>query len=248
MTELIHTGERLDELNPYGLSILQRPNAFCFGTDAVLLAHFARAKKHHKVLDLGTGTGILPLLMTALFHPKHITGIEIQPAMAEMAQRSVAYNRLSAQIDILPGDYTKPEFLSSFGQFDVVVCNPPYGKLGHGDCSLDTPHAIARFEICTDFAQVCIAASKALVSMGRFFCIHQTNRLTELLSCMQQTNLMPKRLKFIHANPQKTSNLVLIECIKGGKEGVKTEPPLFLTGPDGKTSATMQSIYQGGLL
>ena len=102
----------------------------------MLLAHFARAKKQHRVLDLGTGTGILSLLMTALFHPKHITGIEIQPNMADMAQRSVAYNELASSIDIVTGDYTKPQTLHALGIYDVVVCNPPYGKLGHGECSV----------------------------------------------------------------------------------------------------------------
>lgn len=248
MTALISPNERLDELNPYGLYILQHPDAFRFGTDAVLLAHFARAKKNQRVLDLGTGTGILPLLMTALFHPKHIVGVEIQPPMADMARRSVAYNHLTDKIEIVPGDYTKQAFLSTLGQFEIVVCNPPYGKLGHGECSMDTAHALARFEICADFSEICMAANKALVSMGHFFCIHQTNRLSELLLTLQQADLMPKRLKFVHGSQKKVSNLVLIECIKGGKEGLKVEPPLFLTDADGKTSATMHTIYQGGLL
>lgn len=248
MTTLIRSGERLDELNPYGLYILQHPDAFRFGTDAVLLAHFARAKKQHRVLDLGTGTGILPLLMTALFHPKHITGIEIQPNMADMAQRSVAYNGLEPHIEIATGDYTKPQTLRALGLYDVVVCNPPYGKLGHGECSVDTPHALARFEICADFSEICQSAQMALTSMGHFFCIHQTNRLMELLDTLHQSRLEPKRLRFVHGNPEKNASLVLIECIKGGKSGMKVESPLFLTDSQGKTSLTMERIYQGGLL
>lgn len=248
MTVLIHSGERLDELHPYGMFILQHPDAFRFGTDAVLLAHFARAKRQHRVLDLGTGTGILPLLIHALFQPKHITGIEIQPNMADMAQRSVAYNQLTPAIEIITGDYTRPQILRPLGQYDVVVCNPPYGKLGHGECSVDAPHALARFEICADFAEICRSAQMALTSMGHFFCIHQTNRLMELLSTLHQAHLEPKRLRFVHSNAEKNAGLVLIECIKGGKSGMKVEPPLFLTDAQGKTSLTMEKIYQGGLL
>ena len=248
MTTLIHPGERLDELHPYGLFILQHPDAFRFGTDAVLLAHFARAKKQHRVLDLGTGTGILPLLMTALFHPKHITGIEIQPNMADMAQRSVGYNDLASSIDIVTGDYTKPQTLHALGIYDVVVCNPPYGKLGHGECSVDAPHALARFEICADFSEICQSAQMALTSMGHFFCIHQTIRLMELLDTLHHSHLEPKRLRFVHGNPEKNANLVLIECIKGGKSGLKVESPLFLTDAKGQASLTMERIYQGVLL
>ena len=248
MNTLIHPGERLDELNPYGLFILQHPDTFRFGTDSVLLAHFARVRKQQRVLDLGTGTGILPLLLTALFHPKHITGIEIQPNMADMAQRSVAYNGLQDQIQIIAGDYTKFPTLNDLGQYDVVICNPPYGKLGHGECSLDTPHALARFEICADFSEICQSASHVLMSMGRFFCIHQTNRLSELLTTLLENQLQPKRLRFVYGSPHKNSSLVLIECIKGGKPGVKVEGPLFLTDQEGKTTLTMEKIYQGGLL
>lgn len=247
-TAFVQPGERLDELQPYGLSILQRPKEFCFGTDAVLLAHFARAKAYQRVLDLGTGTGILPLLMTALFAPKSIVGVEIQPPMAELAARSVRYNELQTTIRILSGDYTRRETLAPLGQFDVVVCNPPYGKLGHGAHSEDTPHALARFEICAQFSEICQAAQKALVSMGRFYCIHQASRLPELLETLHAHTLVPKRLRFVHGGPQKTAGFVLIESIKGGRANVKVEPPLFLTGENGQTSPALEAVYQGGLL
>ncbi len=159
---------------PTACLFLQHPDAFRFGTDAVLLAHFARAKKQHRVLDLGTGTGILPFADDRFVSSKHITGIEIQPNMADMAQRSVGYNDLASSIDIVTGDYTKPQTLHALGIYDVVVCNPPYGKLGHGECSIDTPHALARFEICADFSEICQSAQMALTSMGHFF-LHPPN-------------------------------------------------------------------------
>lgn len=248
ITDRLQPGERLDELSPYGLSILQRPKEFCFGTDAVLLAHFARAKASQRVLDLGTGTGILPLLMTALFAPRHIVGVEIQPPMAQMAERSVRYNQLQEKIEILAGDYTQRETLSSLGQFDVVVCNPPYGKLGHGAHSENVPQALARFEICAQFPEICQAARQALVSMGRFYCIHQASRLPELLAALHDSTLTPKRLRFVYGSPHKTAGLVLIESIKGGRPNVKIEPPLFLTGKNGQASPALEAVYQGGLL
>ena len=165
-----------------------------------------------------------------------------------MAQRSVAYNDLASSIDIVTGDYTKPQTLHALGVYDAVVCNPPYGKLGHGECSVDAPHALARFEICADFSEICQSAQMALTSMGHFFCIHQTIRLMELLDTLHHSHLEPKRLRFVHGNPEKNANLVLIECIKGGKSGLKVESPLFLTDAKGQASLTMERIYQGGLL
>jgi len=239
---------RIDELECEGLRIIQDPSTFCFGMDAVLLAHFARAKSCHRVLDLGTGQGILPLLLFALFKPNQIIGIEIQQALVQMAHQSVLLNELSDRIHIECGDYRDPLLLSSLGQFQLVVANPPYHPLGSGELRRSESDCIARFELTSTLSDVVHAASAVLYEGGRFCMVHLPKRLSEIVFVMEQYKLTIKRMIFIHPHVDKPASLVLIEGIKNAKPGLIVQPPLYVHESNGSFTKTMQSIYEEGLL
>lgn len=239
---------RIDELECEGLRIIQDPSTFCFGVDAVLLAHFARAKSCHRVLDLGTGQGILPLLLFALFKPKHIVGVEIQQVLATMARQSVLLNELSDRIHIECGDYRDPLLLSSLGQFHLVVSNPPYHPIGTGELRRSESDCIARFELSSTLKDVVHAASAVLYEGGRFCMVHLPKRLCEILHIMEQYKLIVKRILFVHPHVDKPASLVLVEGVKNAKPGLIVQSPLFVHEQNGEFTKTMREIYGGGLL
>lgn len=222
-------GERLDDLQLKGYEIIQDPKRFCFGIDAVLLSNFAKVKKNETVLDLGTGTGILPILLAGKTEGKHFTGLEIQEDSADMARRSVEYNHLEERIDIVTGDIK--EAFSTFKPklFDVIVSNPPYMLADHGLKNPNDALAIARHELMCNLDDIMRESSKLLADgKGRFYMIHKPFRLTEILVAMNKYRIEPKRIQFVYPYIDKEPTMVLVEGLRGGKSRVKIEPPIIM--------------------
>ncbi|PWJ47248.1 tRNA1(Val) (adenine(37)-N6)-methyltransferase [Faecalicatena contorta] len=229
MTTKLKPGERLDDLQLKGYEIIQDPGRFCFGIDAVMLSDFAKIKKEETVLDLGTGTGILPILLAAKTQGKHFTGLEIQEESADMALRSVEHNRLQDKIDIVTGDIKEAAEIFKPAFFDVIITNPPYMLEQHGLQNSQDAKAIARHEVLCTLDDILRESGKLLQeSKGRFYMIHKPFRLAEILVKMNSYKIEPKRLQFIHPYVDKEPTMVLIEGIKGGKSRVKIEPPVIM--------------------
>lgn len=229
MTTNLKQGERLDDLQVKGFEIIQDSQRFCFGVDAVLLSDFVRIKKGEKTLDLGTGTGILPILLAAKTQGEHFTGLEIQMESVDMARRSVVHNKLRSKIDIVSGDIKEAAEIFQPAFFDVIVTNPPYMLEQHGLKNPDAAKAIARHEILCTLDDILRESAKLLQeSKGRFYMIHKPFRLAEIIIKMNKYKIEPKRLQLIHPYADKEPTMVLIEGIKGGKSRIKIEPPIIM--------------------
>lgn len=236
--------ERLDDLGCRDYKIIQNPEKFCFGMDAVLLSGFARVKPGQKVIDLGTGTGIIPILLAAKTQASHLTGLEIQPESADMARRSVCLNDLSDKIDIVTGDIKEAGSLLGAASFDVCTCNPPYMIGGHGLKNPSMPKTIARHEILCTMEDVAHEASRLLVPGGNFFLVHRPFRLVEIVQTLCAHRLEPKRIRFVHPYVDKEPNMVLIEAKKGGKSRVTVEKPLIVYKAPGEYTDEIFDIYK----
>ncbi|BCK01864.1 tRNA1(Val) (adenine(37)-N6)-methyltransferase [Anaerocolumna chitinilytica] len=221
-------GERIDELQRNGYKIIQNSKKFCFGMDAVLLSGFAKVKEGEKALDLGTGTGIIPILLEAKTKGEHFTGLEIQEESADMARRSVALNKLEQKISIVTGDIKEAGNLFGAASFHVVTSNPPYMNNLHGLKNPDLPKAIARHEIHCTLEDVVREGARVLKPGGRFYLVHRPFRLIEIINTLTAYKLEPKRMRMVHPFLDKEPNMVLIEAVKGGGSMIKVEPPLIV--------------------
>jgi len=242
---MIKAGERLDDLQRGGLRILQKTDGFRFGTDAVLLAHFASPRPKDRVVDLGTGTGILPLLMSARSPGASFTAIELQPEMADMAARSVSLNQLEGRITVLEADLRDAPSLLGCGSADLVVCNPPYSPLGAALANADPAQALARHEVGCTLAQVIESASKLLRNGGRLAMVFPAQRLLELLDAQRAARIEPKRVRLVHQRVEDAPKLALAEGVKLGRPALHWLPPLILCDADGAYTEETNSIYYG---
>lgn len=242
-SELIKPGERLDDLQCRGYHIIQNPNTFCFGMDAVLLADFATGCKKGRAIDLGTGTGVIPLLMEGRIKCAHYTGLEIQEYSADMATRSIAYNNLTEKIDIVQGDIKEVTNIFKAASFDVVTSNPPYITQSHGLENEFEPKNIARHEILVSLEDVIRAASYLLREGGSFAMVHKPFRLAEIIRFLSKYRLEPKRICMVQPYQGKEPNMVLIESFKGGRPMVKVEPTLVVYNEDGSYTDDLLSRY-----
>lgn len=236
-------GERLDELDRNGYRIIQDPKRFCFGMDAVLLAGFAKVKLGEKVLDLGTGTGILPILLEARTKGASFTGLEIQPESADMAARSVRLNHLENKVHIVNGDIREADRLFGAGSYHVVTSNPPYMTDLHGIKNPNEAKAIARHEILCTLEDVVSQAAKLLAPCGRFYLVHRPFRLAEILTCLCSHGLEPKRMRLVHSYEDREPNMVLIEALKGGRSGMTVEKPLIIFEKPGVYRSEIREVY-----
>lgn len=239
---MIRNDECLDDLQN-GLFIIQKQNGFKFGIDAVLLSDFAKDARSKNTLDLCTGTGIVPLLLSAKTNTKNICGIEIQEDIAGMAQRSVAYNHLEERVHIIQGDLKNAADIYGRACFDKITCNPPYMKCGSGiQNDIDTK-SVSRHEILCSLDDVLQVSARLLESKGRFFMIHRPSRLADILCGMRKYRIEPKRLRFVHSSYDKAPNLLLVEGMKDGGEELKLMPPLYVYKTDGTYSEEIDKIY-----
>lgn len=235
--------ERLDDLNRNGLKIIQNPKKFCFGMDAVLLSAFAKAKRGDRVIDLGTGNGIIPILMSAKTEAEHFTGLEIQSYSASMAARSVRLNHLDGRISIKEGDIKEASQIFGTASFDVVTSNPPYMKSSGGLKNPDSTKAIARHEIMCTLEDVIREASALLKEHGHFYMVHRPARLAEIIDVMRQYRLEPKNMKLVHPFIDHDANMVLIHGQKGGGVQLTVEKPLIVYESQGKYTDEIYDIY-----
>ena len=235
--------ERIDDLQRNGYRIIQKKKGFCFGMDAVLLSGFAQVKEGEVAVDLGTGTGIIPILLEAKTKGKHFTGLEIQKEVAEMAERSVRLNHLEDRVDIVRGDIKEASRLFGKASFDVVTSNPPYMNDNHGLKNPDLPKAIARHEVFCTLDDVCREASLLLKTGGRFYMVHRPHRLAEIITALKNYKLEPKRMKLVHPFIDKDANMVLIEAVRGGKSMMKVEAPIIVYQKPGVYTQEIYDIY-----
>ena len=226
--DLVREGERLDDLQLGGLELIQTPGQFCFGVDAVLLSDFARVKPGETVLDMGTGNGIIPILLSAKTEGKHFTGLEIQKDTAEMARRSVLYNHLEDRIDIVTGDIKEAAEIFRPAFFFFFSTNPPYMLSEHGMRNPDDAKAIARHEVLCTLDDILRESMRLLQDKGRFYMIHRPFRLTEILIKMNAYKIEAKRLQFVHPYIDKEPTMVLIEGVRGARSRVTVEPPIIM--------------------
>ena len=218
---------------------------FKFTLDAFLLTGFIRPKPSETIVDLGTGSGVLPLLLAGQDRVSRVTGVEIQPELADMARRSVRLNRLENQITIIQGDLREIHRQLPVNGFHWVVTNPPYYPAGAGVVSENPALAMAKFEVACTLQDWVRAASRLVKGNGRVAAIYPTERLAELITVMIQHHLTPKRLCFVYSYPDAGSNLVLLEARPGGKPGLQVLPPLTIYTQPGQYSERMNQIFAG---
>ena len=236
-------GERIDDLQRNGYVIIQNPDKFCFGMDAVLLAGFCIVKPDETVLDIGTGTGILPILLEARTKGKHFTGIEIQEESADMAKRSVAMNSLENKIDIVCDDINHAPAIFAPDSFHVVVSNPPYMIGTHGLKCENEPMTIARHEVLCTLEDIIREGSRVLRDKGRFYMVHRPFRLVEIFDTFRKYHLEPKRMKMVHPFIDKEPNMVLIEAVKGGRSRLTVEKPLIVFKAEGEYTQEITDLF-----
>ncbi|KIR02355.1 tRNA (adenine37-N(6)-)-methyltransferase TrmN6 [Lachnospiraceae bacterium TWA4] len=243
MTTLLKEHERIDDLQIKGYRIIQNPDYFCFGMDAVLLSDFSVVKKNEQVLDLGTGTGILPILLEAKSEGKHFTGLEIQVDVANMASRSVELNQLEEKISIVCGDIKEASTIFEANSFNVITCNPPYMKPDIAIVNPKEPKAIARHEVLCEFEDIAREASRLLKPKGRFYMVHRPRRLMDLLTTLRNYHLEPKRIRFVHPYQDKPANMILLEAVYQSGTQMIVEPPLIVYKEVGQYTPEIYKIY-----
>ena len=239
----LREGERLDDLHRNGYRIIQNERLFCFGIDAVLLSGFANVKDGGRCLDLGTGTGIIPILMEAKTRGSYYAGLEISKTSAGMAARSVALNGLEHKIEIIQGDIKEAGELFAPASFDTVTSNPPYMIGRHGLVNSDMEKASARHEILCTLDDVVKAAACLLQPGGHFYMVHRPFRLAEIICTMTRYKLEPKRMRLVYPYVDKEPNMVLIEGVRGGRPRMTVEPPLIVYAKPGVHTKEILEIY-----
>ena len=272
MQHFLREGERLDDLERNRLKIIQDPKRFCFGMDAVLLSGMVKVPDGGRVIDLGTGTGILPLLLSAKTGASELIGLEIQEESADMARRSVAVNVVSGALEpagsekaadcmgngnprqtgnypeakrirIVTGDLKEATALFGRGIFDAVTANPPYMEGGTGIANPGDAKAIARHELLCTFRDVAREAAGLLKPGGHFYLVHRPHRLAELITTLTECRLEPKVMQLVYPSAEKEPNMVLLDCVKGGGRFLTVREPLIIFGEDGKYTETVRELY-----
>ena len=233
---------RIDDLQINNLYLKQDKELFCFGTDAVLLANFALPKKNAEVLDIGTGNGIIPILLSAKCHAKKITAVEIQSPCARLAEENVQMNKLNDLIEIVHGDINNTDLFDK--EFDYITCNPPYKKNGSGIKNPTSAVAIARHEITCTLDGLIKRSSDLLKDKGKIAMVHKPERLSEIIYLMKLNRIEPKRLQLIYAREGTAPCLMLIEGAKNGGEELKILPPLYIYDKDGNYTANIADLYK----
>ena len=244
---LLAADERLDRVNE-DLCLIQKKNALAFGTDAFLLSAFLRHAPRARAVELGCGNGIISLLAATRGRFSHITAVEIQHELAELAIRNVSQNGLEARIGVIEGDVRTLRAADLGGEVDVVFANPPYMRVGDGFASPHAAKQTARHETEGGIAEFAEAAARCLKYGGVFYAVYRPDRLESLFAALRQNKLAPKRLLFVHDHPDAIPAMVLLEAKRGGGEGLSILPPLFLhcKAGDAALSPRAKNIYETG--
>ncbi|MCB2341978.1 tRNA1(Val) (adenine(37)-N6)-methyltransferase [Clostridium estertheticum] len=241
--EFLRTDETLDDLQLKGIHVIQKKHAFRFGVDAVLLANFVKVRKNAKVVDLCTGTGIIPFILAGKTTASNIIGVEIQEEFVDMANRSIEYNNLEDKIKFINGDLKDIELIKSIDKVDIVTVNPPYKLQNSGLISLNDKDAIARHEICCTLEDVIIACRILLKDNGRMYMVHRPDRLADMLCTMRKHRIEPKRIRMVHPSVNKAPNIVLVEGQRDGGAFLKWDPPLYVHVEDGGYTEEIKNMY-----
>ncbi len=240
---ILKEDETLDDLQLNNLHLIQKKERFRFGVDAVLLSDFAKVKTKDKVIDLCTGTGIIPILMAGKTNAYNITGVEIQSEMVEMANRTKQINKLEDRVDFIKADLTNTDLMKKLEKADVVTVNPPYKLANSGIVNPEDKVAIARHEICCTLEDVIIACRILLKDNKRMYMVHRPERLADIFVLMRKHRIEPKRVRMIHPNINKAPNIVLVEGQRDGGKFLKWEKPLYVYNVDGSYSDEINKIY-----
>lgn len=241
---LLKPGERIDDLQFAGRSIIQSPDAFCFGMDSVLLADFASTKTFSKVCDLGTGTGILPILLIDRVHFSHCDAIEIQEDSVDRAKRSMTLNHLSEQITVHHKNLKNVREYLPHAAYDLVICNPPYSPLDKSLHSQQDAFCTARQENDCTFEDIVRSARWLLRNRSHFVFMLPASRLSECFQTLKQYQIEPKRVRFVHANEKRPARLILVDSMTDVHEGMIIEPPLLVQNIDGTDHPELDRIYR----
>lgn len=234
--------ERIDDLQFKNLKIIQDTDGFRFGIDSVLLSDFARdIKANSNIVDLGTGTGIIGILLTGKVNPKKVTGIEKQNDVADMAKRSVKLNKLDNIMEIINCDIKDIKLEKN--SFDTVVTNPPYKKLGTGINAQNKKQQISRFETTANLDDWIRISASLIKNKGSFYMVYRTDRMTELFNILKKYNLEVKRIRFVYSKINEQSKMVLVKAVKSGGEFLKVEKPLIIYNEDGSYTDEIIRIY-----
>ena len=241
---ILNKNERIDDLEFKDLKIIQNKDGFCFGIDSVLLTDFAKnIKNNSKVIDLGTGTGIISILLSGKTNRTNFVGVEVQSEVADMAKRSVNLNNLENRIKILNMNILDLKKEYKKGDFDVVVTNPPYKKLNTGVININDKKLISRHEVKASLEDFIKISSFLLKDFGEFYMVHRPDRLVDIFYIMRQNEIEPKRIKFVYPNKNKKANLILVKGIKKGKPFLEYENNLYIYDDKGNYTEEILKIY-----
>ena len=242
----IKENERIDDLQYKDLKIIQETDGFCFGIDSILLSDFAKnIKKNSKVADLGTGTGIIGLLLCKKTNLAEMTGIEIQEDVANMAERSIKLNNLEEKFRIINSNINEifSKKLLEKNVFDVVVMNPPYKEDGTGEINENEKKLISRHEIKANLSDFIKTASGLLKDKGELYIVHKPERMPDIIQKLRENKIEPKELRVVYSNKNSEASLILIKAVKGGKKFLKIDRPLYIYNESGKYSDEIKQIY-----
>jgi len=244
MDKLLKDNERIDDLQINNLKIIQNPKGFCFGIDSVLLSDFAKnIKNNAEVIDLGTGTGIISILLTAKTNAANILGVELQEHVAEMAMRSVVLNNLQNKIQIINEDIRKLDKKLNIGYYDAIVTNPPYMKINSGLQNEDNTKLISRHEVECTLEDIARISYKLLKNNGEIYMVHRPERLVDIMEIFRKYKLEVKEMRMVFSNKDSQANLVLIKAVKNGKSFLRVNKPLYIYRENGKYTDEILEIY-----
>lgn len=243
MKEILEN-ERIDDLEFKGLKIIQNKDGFCFGIDSILLSDFAKEiKKESKVIDLGTGTGIIGILLCMKTELSKIIGVEIQKEVYDMAKRSIKLNNLENKFEIINENIKNLENIIETGTFDAVVTNPPYKKIGTGLTNENEKKLISRHEITANLEDFIKVSSKILKDKGTLYMVHRPDRMVDIIELLRKYKLEPKKIKFVYPNANKDANLILLKAVKNANPFLKIEKPLYVYNQNGEYTDEILKIY-----
>ncbi len=235
--------ETIDDLQLKGIKVIQKKKSFRFGIDAVLLSNFSKVKNGNKVIDLCTGTGIIPFIIAGKTKAEYIKGIEIQEDMVEMANRTVSYNELQERVEFINKDLKDIKFIKSLDKVDIVTVNPPYKVSGTGIINKNDKNTIARHEICCNLDNVMEASKILLKDKGKFFMVHRPERIADIMCSMRKFKIEPKLIKMVYPSYNKKPTMVLIEGQKNAGKFLKWDKPLYVYDENNQYTREVKDIY-----